>query len=187
MGTERLEQAFTTTRSILNGVTRDQLDDPTPCASWDVRALVNHIIGGSYWFADTVAAGVADPFPTRDYATGDLVDSYDEGIRATLAAFNAPGALDSIITLPFGDFPCGRYLSLATNDTFVHGWDLARATGQPSELDPGLSLELLDESRQAIPATFRGADGEAPFGPIVEIADSAPAADRLAAFLGRHP
>ena len=187
MATDRLEQAFTTTRRILAGVTRDQLDGPTPCASWDVRVLVNHIIGGSFWFADTIATGGADTLPTRDYTGGNLVGSYDEGIRATLAGFGAPGALEAIIRLPFGEFPCARYMSLATNDTFVHGWDLAKATGQPSDLDPSLALELLDESRRAIPDAFRGPDGDAPFGSVVEIADSAPAADRLAAFLGRHP
>ena len=170
MGTERLELAFRTTRGILVRVTPDQFDGPTPCESWDVRALVDHVIAGSYWFADTLATGVAGPYPTRDYTAGDLVGTYDEGIRATLAGFAAPGVLESIIRLPFGEFPCGRYLSLATND-----------------LDPSLALELLDESRRAIPDTFRGADGEAPFGPVVEIPDSAPAADRLAAFLGRHP
>lgn len=187
MGTERLELAFRTTRGILARVTPDQLDGPTPCESWDVRALVDHVIAGSYWFADTLATGVADPYPTGDYTAGDLVGTYDEGIRATLAGFAAPGVLESIIRLPFGEFPCERYLSLATNDTFVHGWDLAVATGQPADLDSSLALELLDESRRAIPDTFRGADGEAPFGPVVEIPDSAPAADRLAAFLGRHP
>jgi uncharacterized protein (TIGR03086 family) len=186
MATERLQQAFTLTRGILAGVTEDQLDEPTPCASWDVHTLINHIIGGSYWFADTVATGVADPFPTREY-TGDLVATYDEGIRASLAGFGAPGALETIIRLPFGEFPCARYLTLATTDTFVHGWDLAKATGQPSALEPSLALELLEESRRAMTDAFRGRDGETPFGPVVEIPDSAPAADRLAAFLGRHP
>jgi uncharacterized protein (TIGR03086 family) len=187
MATDRLELAFTLTRGILTGVTRDQLDGPTPCASWDVRNLVSHIIGGSYWFADTIATGVADPFPTRDYTAGDLVASYDEGIRASLAGFGAPGALEAIIRLPFGEFPCARYMTLATTDTFVHGWDLARATGQPSDLDSSLALELLDISRQSMNDAFRGPDGQAAFGPLVEIPDTAPAADRLAAFLGRHP
>jgi len=187
VGTDDLRQAFTITRGVLAGVAPDQLDAPTPCASWDVRALINHIVGASHWFAATMQAGAAAEIPVSDYTSGDVLAAYADGERATCAAFAEPGALERTITLPFGAFPGAMYLGLATSDTFVHGWDLAKSTGQRSDLDDGLAGRLLLLAEQQIPASFRGPDGQAPFGPPVDVAASAPTADRLAAFLGRTP
>jgi len=189
MVTESLEQAFATTRSVLENVKPDQLDGPTPCASWDVRTLVNHIVGGSHWFAISTENGASPDGDdaVTDWTAGDFVAAFDEGAKRTVAAFNAPGALEKMIKLPFGTFPGAAFMGLATTDTFVHGWDLARATGQPaSELDPALAEQLLAGAKASIPDAFRGPDGVAPFGPEVPLDDSAPAADRLAAFLGRR-
>ena len=189
MATETLEQVFAMTREIVANVKADQLDDPTPCALWDVRRLMNHIVGGSHWFAITTEAGVApeeDTTEDTDYTAGDVIAAYDEGIRAALAAFRAPGALDRIVKLPFGEFPGVMFMGLATIDHFAHGWDLARATGQPTDLDPALAEHLLAQSRIAVSDDFRGPEGEAPFGPEVTPDEPASPADRLAAFLGRR-
>jgi uncharacterized protein (TIGR03086 family) len=190
MGTEALEQAFASTRKVLANVKPDQLDQPTPCASWDVRRLVNHIVGGSHWFAISTEAGQSpenDTTQDTDYAEGDPVAAYDEGIKRSVAAFSAEGAQEKMIKLPFGEFPGAIFMGLATTDTFTHGWDLAKATGQDANLEPELAEQLLGQVKMAIPDEFRGPDGVAPFGPEVKVPDSAPAADRLAAFLGRTP
>jgi uncharacterized protein (TIGR03086 family) len=128
-----------------------------------------------------------DPDPTHgvDYADIGLLESFDKGRAAALAAFNAPGALDRSIVLPFGVMPASAFLAIATNDVFVHGWDLARATGASTDLDPELAATLLMQMRSFIPDAMRGPDGQAPFGPAVEAPSSACPADRLAAFLGR--
>ncbi len=188
MRTAGLAAAFAGTHKILENVRPDQLDSPTPCQSWDVRRLINHIVGGSHWFAITTNAGAApevDHTEDTDYTAGDMIAFYDEGIAASLAAFGTPGALEKNVTLPFGTFPGEAFMGLATVDHFVHGWDLARATGQSPQFDSDLAERLLALARAMVPDQFRGPDGEAPFGPAIEIAESAPAADRLAAFLGR--
>ena len=187
MSTEALAQAFATTRGVLADVKPEQYGAPTPCASWNVRDLVNHIVGGSHWFAATVEGGTAAPPTEVDWSAGDVLASYDEGIAASLAAFGAPGALDKTVTLPFGEFPGAFYMGLATSDQFTHGWDLARATGQSTDLSPELASALLDQVKLAVPDQFRGPDGQAPFGVALEAPASATAADRLAAFLGRQP
>ena len=183
MATENLERAFASTRNVLSNVRSDQLDDPTPCISWDVRTLINHIVGGSHWFAASTNAGVAPDVPDTDFASGDFVASYDEGVKASLAAFGAPGAQEKIVKLPFGEFPGSAWMGLATMDTFQHGWDLAKATGQDTDLDPDLAAGLL--ANAGIPDQFRGPDGQAPFGQQVDADDSAPPASQLAAYLGR--
>ena len=188
MGIEPLELACTSTRGVLANVTPEQLDLPTPCASWQVRNIINHLVGLTHWFATGITTGVTPPQPDEtNYADGDFLTAYDGGIQDSLAAFNAPGALDRTVKLPFGEFPGTMFLALATNDTFTHGWDVAKATGQSTDLNRELAEQVLAQARAAIPDQFRGADGTAPFGPIVEVAAAAPAADRLAGFLGRTP
>jgi len=190
VSTEALERAFAMTRGLLAGVTPDHYDDPSPCASWRVRDVVNHVVEGANWFALCVNAGEApDPDPTHgvDYAAGDLLASYDEGVAATVAAFGAPGAQERIIKLPFGELPGAVFMGIATNDVFVHGWDLAKATGQSTDLDPELAGQLLSQAQGFVSDDFRGADGEAPFGAAVDPPASAHVADKLAAFLGRTP
>lgn len=183
-----LTRAFATTRAIMANVTPGQYADPTPCASWDVRGLMNHIVGGSHWYAATIRSGDGTLTPIiDDFTEGDVLASYDWGIETTTANFAAPGALERTITLPFGDFPGVRFLGLATSETFVHGWDLATATGQPSDLDPVLAEELLATAQEVMPAAFRGPDATAPFAPEVPAPADAGPADRLAAFLGRRP
>jgi uncharacterized protein (TIGR03086 family) len=179
----QLDRAFDSTLAILIKVRPEGLDAPTPCASWDARVLVNHFIGTARWWAATIAgdgeAGEAD------YAAGDFSTAYKESIRIAAAAFAADGALDKMVRLPFGEFPGAVLRDMAAIEQFTHGWDLARATGQPTDLDQELAVELLGRARQAIPDTLRGPDGQALFGPAVEAPAGAGPADQLATFLGR--
>jgi uncharacterized protein (TIGR03086 family) len=179
----QLDQALESTLAILRKVQPEDLHAPTPCASWDVRALVNHFVGTTRWWAATIAGD--DDVADVDYAAGDIVAAYEESIRIAVAAFGADGALERTVRLPFGVFPGAVLLNLATMEQFIHGWDLARATGQPTDLDPVLAAALLDQARLVIPDAFRGPDGQALFGPAREAPAGAGPADQLAAFLGR--
>jgi uncharacterized protein (TIGR03086 family) len=185
MVTDNLARAFASTRTVLANVKADQLDDPTPCASWKVRDLLNHIIGGAHWFGASTEAGESADLPEKDWTDGDMVASFDEGAGRAVAAFDAPGAQEKIVKLPFGEFPGSAYMGLATTDTFTHGWDLAKATGQSTDLDPELAEQLLQAAVALVPDQFRG-DEPLPFGPKVEPPAGATTADRLAALLGRH-
>ena len=180
----QLDRACQSNLSILGKVRPQDLDAPTPCASWDVRALVNHFIGTARWWAAMMTG--ADEPAEEDYAAGDLLAAYKVSIGAATAAFGADGAMEKTVPLPFGEFPGTVVLSMAALDQFTHGWDLARALGIPTELDPALASELLNQARQTIPAAFRGPDGQAPFGPAIEAPAGAGPADQLAAFLGRR-
>ncbi|HEX9260886.1 MAG TPA: TIGR03086 family metal-binding protein [Acidimicrobiales bacterium] len=186
MSTATLERAFGVTRSVLVNVSRDQLGDATPCASWDVKALINHIVGGTYWFAASMAGDSGSGGELPDLAAGDFVAAFDEGVAKAVAAFGEEGALAKMVTLPFGTMPGGAFMGIATTDTFTHAWDLARATGQDaSGLDPELATQLLAGAKLAIADGFRGPDGKAPFGAQAEAPEGASPADELAAFLGR--
>jgi uncharacterized protein (TIGR03086 family) len=175
-----LDRAFASTSSILAKVQPDQLALPTPCASWDVRALISHVTGSARWAAATISGGEPDAVD----ADGDFVAGYEESVRAALTAFGADGALDRTLSLPFAETGAALMI-LCAREQFTHGWDLARAIGLPADLDPDLAGELLTEARGAGLDAFRGPDGEAFFGAATDAPAGASAADRLAAFLGR--
>jgi uncharacterized protein (TIGR03086 family) len=181
--TSRLDRAFASTRSVLARIRPGQLGDPTPCASWDVRAVVNHVISSAYWA--TASIGVGSESADVDFAAGDFLASYDECARIALAAFGAEGALDAVVRVSFGEFSGAELLEMAATDQFTHGWDLARAIGLRTDLDPELAEELFALTQKTVSEAYRGPDGTAPFGSELPApADAAPA-DRLAAFLGR--
>ena len=187
MSAEVLRKAFASTERVLADVKADQMDDPTPCASWNVRDLVNHIVGGTTYFAVAAETGVAPDNSRVDYTAGDFTATFATGARRAVAAFAAEGTMDKVLKLPFGELPASIFVFIAATDTFTHGWDLAKATGQSTDLDPETAAELLAAVSGFLPDSFRGPDGEAPFGPRVEVATSSCAADQLAAFMGRTP
>jgi uncharacterized protein (TIGR03086 family) len=189
MSAEVLEQALGETGAVLANVTPEQMDGATPCASWKVRDLVNHVAASPAYFAVVAESGTApaerDAGP--DLAGGDFRGAFEDGTKRAVAAFRAEGAMEKMMTLPFGQMDGGHYVFVASIDMFTHAWDLAKATGQPTDLNPQLAAQLLEVARAALPDAMRGPDGVLPFGPEVEIGDDAPAADRLAAFMGRLP
>jgi len=181
--TEVLEQAIAATRGVLAGVSPDQLGDATPCAAWKVSDLINHIVGGQYFFA----AGVTgEPLASgeTDFSAGDFLAIFDQGAEQCVTAFRGDGVMSKILTLPFGQMPGSAFIGLAATDTFAHGWDLARATGQNTDLSPELAAQLLVGAKQAISPELRSDDG-AVFGPEQTAPAGACSADQLAAFLGR--
>jgi uncharacterized protein (TIGR03086 family) len=179
-----LNQALQSTLAILTKVRTDDLAAPTPCVSWDVRALIGHFVGTARWWAAVITE--ESPAADADYAAGDFVAAYEESIRIAVAAFAAEGALDKTVRLPFGEFPGTALRDLAAMEQFTHGWDLARAIGYPADLDPELAARLLSQARLTITDSYRGPDGQALFGPAVDAPAGAGPADQLAAFLGRR-
>lgn len=97
--------------------------------------------------------------------------------------FAAPDGLTRTFEVPIGTLPGSVFIQLRTTDALVHAWDLARASGQPTDLDPGLAEEMLVVSRRLMRPELRGPGR--PFGEEQPCADDASPVDRLAAFLGR--
>ena len=130
---------------ILDGVAADQWRLPTPCTEWDVRALVNHVVGEDYWtrplLQGLTITEVGDRFD------GDLLgdDPVAAGHEAATEALEAvekllPGL--ACVHLSYGDEDPGEYVHQLSADHLVHGWDLAAATGQDRVLDAELVAEM---------------------------------------------
>lgn len=189
MGAGIFQRAVDSSRPVLATVTVSQFDEPTPCASWRVRDLINHMVDAATFAATVMETGsfTGAPDGGTDHAAGDFLAAYDRATARAAAGFAAPGALDTTVTLPFADLPASVFLQIASGDAFVHGWDLAKATGQSTDLDPELAAELLAGVTALLPDEFRGPDGQAPFGPKVAVPVDAPVVDQLVGFLGRTP
>jgi uncharacterized protein (TIGR03086 family) len=180
------ENAVRRNHERLDAISTEQLGDPTPCTDWDVRALVGHIIGGYQMFA----AALGQPLPPAAEPTdaAGLAGQHRRAGEAAIAAFAAPDALQATVRLPVGDVPGQVALGLALTDAVVHGWDLAKATGQDTSIDEALASSLLTGAQQSITGQMRQPDGAMPvFAQPVSISGQRPAAERLIAFLGRQP
>ena len=184
--TADLERVVGTAADMLAKVSPEQLDAATPCASWQVRDVINHVVNGSHLFAVIAETGEPPQEEGEDVASGDFTATYAAESKRMIAAFNADGAMDKMMNFGFAKMPGAAAVNIVMTDTFTHVWDLARAIGEPSDLDPELAAKLLDHAKGAIPDAFRGEDGKAAFGAIVDVPASAPAADQLAGFLGRQ-
>jgi uncharacterized protein (TIGR03086 family) len=187
MGAEIIERANASTEKVLANVARDQLTLASPCASWQVRDVVNHIVGNNFWFEAIARDGIAPDRPNNaapDETGGDYLGRFREGALHATSAFES--AMDKTLTLPWGPMPAAVFIMLASADQFVHGWDLAVATGQGTGLDTELAEEFVAFYRQAIVDEFRGPDPVAPFGALVPTTSTDPVA-RLVALSGRTP
>ena len=184
---QRLSRALDQTDGIISRARPEQANLPTPCASWDVRALINHVVHDVQQFTG-MASGARYEKSDADVIGDDWTGAYRKAAEALLEAWRRDGALDRKIQLPFGEVPATWSVGQQVADLVVHGWDIASATGQSTDLDADLGRFALDWGRENLKPQFRGGeDSGKSFGAEVPISDDEPLYDRLAAFWGRDP
>jgi uncharacterized protein (TIGR03086 family) len=178
---EQLAAAAEITGKLIDAVGDDQWALPTPCEDWTVRDLVEHVVGGNDGFTSALHRQLTASGPPA-LRSGDLATQYGRSVQELVPAFRQPGALERMVSVPFGTVPGAVALHLRITELLVHGWDVAQATGQTVAFPEDLAEQELAFSRGAlknVPA------GRRPFAPPEPVGDDAPAIDRLAAFLGR--
>jgi uncharacterized protein (TIGR03086 family) len=177
-------RAAAVTDSVIAAIRPEQLHNATPCTEWDVRALLNHVVTGNLLFV-ALATGAPRPDRTQDHLGEDYLGAFRDSVRRLTEAFEAPGFIDRTVPTPFGEGSGRVLVGMRFNEMIVHSWDLARATGQPTDFDPELAEQSLAWFRGA--PMLSGARGPAgPFGEEQPAPESGTAADRLAAFVGRR-
>ncbi len=154
--------------------------DPTPCAGWDVRALLEHLVWENLLWTSLADGAPRGDF-TADHLGDDHVAAFQTAAAATLTAFRRPGMLRQ----RYGDAPGWRLVEQVVIEMLVHGWDLATATGRPTDLAPDVAAAVLPSVRAIYGDLPRTAAGS--FAPEQPAPVGATAADRLAAYLGRRP
>jgi uncharacterized protein (TIGR03086 family) len=166
---------------VVNEVRPDQWSAPTPCSDWDVRALVNHVVGEERWTVPLMEGKTIAN--VGDSLDGDLLgdDPVAAAFAAARAAQEAAGAPIDKVHLSYGDEDAPEYLRQLAADHLIHGWDLAAAIGA----EPPLEDELVDEV-----ATWFAGQAEllrsmgAIAGPVEGFTDPA---DQLIGGFGRNP
>jgi uncharacterized protein (TIGR03086 family) len=176
----RFDRAAAVGEQVIAGVKADQLDDPTPCTEWSVRQLINHLVTGTLAFV-SIVTGAPAPDRGADHLGDAPLDAYRGAVRELRAALSAEGAMDRTYPTPLGQGPGAMLLTMRTIETTVHSWDLAKATGQSTDLDAELARWALGSLRGALPADRAGG----PFAAEQPAPPAATAADQLAAFAGR--
>ena len=123
----------------------EQWTAATPCAEWDVRALINHVVGEDLWTEPLMrGATIADVGNRLD---GDLLGP-DPRETALDAAARATRAVTEVLPrggkvhLSYGDEDMEEYVGQLAADHLIHGWDLAVATGGGADLDQDLVIEV---------------------------------------------
>jgi uncharacterized protein (TIGR03086 family) len=186
---DAFDRAIASTAGIVKSVAFGQARAPTPCPEWTVRDLLNHVIG-TLWlsealFNDSTARYPMAPggLPATDLAGDDPAAAYADASAAALTAASTGDALSRVHATALGDMPGPALAGFTTLDILVHGWDLAKATGQQPSLDDAVTEHVLAFAEHAITPGFRGTR----VGAAIPVSPDASVTDRLVAFMGRQP
>jgi len=170
-------------------VSDDELAKPTPCPAYTVGDLIDHVSGLARAFT---AAARKEFGPQLEQAPSGQAARLEPGWRARIPAdlqrlaraWGEPGAWTGMTRIAGMDSPGDMVGLTAADELVVHGWDVARATGQPYDSEP----ELLDAAQRFL-AMFASPDApdgpDVPFGPSRPVPDDAPPLDRVVALAGR--
>lgn len=180
------DRALTWANDLISRVEPTDLDRPTPCSEYEVRALLGHLVA-TVDRARRIGEG-GDPRTMPTSVTGVPDDGWSAAFAAAVDKMTPVWAddalLDRPVTVPWGTVPGRAALWGYVNEALVHGWDLAVATGQDAEADADLAEAALAGAQAKIPADRRG--GPIPFAEVVEPAPDAGPTERLANWSGHR-
>ncbi|MFF3205891.1 TIGR03086 family metal-binding protein [Streptomyces sp. NPDC002962] len=174
---------------LADGVRDEQLGDGTPCPGCAVRNMLGHLTGLAVAFRD---AARKDLGPMTDTPPDAAAPEIGPGWREELAkaldeladAWRDPAAWTGMTRAGGVDLPGEVAGAVVANELVIHGWDLARATGQAYTPDPAA---LAAAHGFLAAAAARGEPGSGVFGPVVPVPDDAPLLDRAVGLSGRDP
>lgn len=183
-------------KTLLNGVTDDQLSARTPCEAFTVGNLLDHLMGLTIAFrmAATKSTGAVDneddvPAPTSGSGGVQAANVHPEWRRRLplqldelVAAWRDPASWDGMTEVGGISLPGAMADGFALNELVLHGWDLASATGLAFDCDPTVAKASLSFTAKVVEQEFSDA-----YGPRVTVPDDAPTMDRLLALTGRDP
>ena len=107
-------------------------------------------------------------------------------LDALADAWRDPSAWTGMTKVGGIELPGEQAGVIALDEIVLHGWDVARASGQAYDCDPAL-LEVVHDfvAQFSGPGTEEQRNGL--FGPEVEVPDDAPLLDRVLGMAGRDP
>ncbi|MBI3742674.1 MAG: TIGR03086 family protein [Chloroflexi bacterium] len=178
---EVYEASVKQAQKIIRGVKPNQLSQPTPCSYWTVAGLMAHMVMAPSQLSAFLESGTS---PTPGIlAKESSLQAFDAATAKALTAAKAPGALAKQHKTPAGELTGAQFMMVVASDLCVHAWDLAKATGQDTKLDPKLV-----EGSHAVFSPFAQFGRQAGiFGPEVKVPANASAQDNFLGMTGRKP
>jgi uncharacterized protein (TIGR03086 family) len=176
---------------LLNGVTDDQLADPTPCPGTPVAGLLDHMMGFSLAFVWAARKSIPEGASGAPQADAAKLDPewrtvLPQRLAELAEAWRDPAAWEGMTEAGGVTMPGEAMGIVALDELVMHGWDLARATGQPFTCDPVSASALLAfTAHMAEPAMLPAREGL--FGPVVDVPEDASDFDRALGNAGRDP
>ena len=186
-----LDPATREVARLLDGVPDHGLADPTPCAGTPVAQLLDHLMGLSLAFTQAARktipeGGSQPPSSSADHLDPEWRTELPRRLDELAASWRDPAAWEGTTEAGGVTMPAEVIGVVALDELVLHGWDLARATGQPFRCDPGSTAAVLDfTAASAQPDNAASRDGV--FGPVVPVPEDAPPLDRALGFAGRDP
>ena len=162
------------------------LEQTTPCTDWDLRTLLNHMILWTSYSAERRAYGesVAEELMSKDFtAEPGYAQAYQAQLARAVDAWSKPEAWAGDRNVMGSATPAADIAAMLIAEMVLHGWDIAKATGQDYQCGKELASELL-ETVEAQGEMFRQYQG---FAAIVPVPDSSDAFDRALSLSGRDP
>jgi len=188
---EAIESAAARLALVVAAISGDELDRPTPCEAMTVGDLLDHVhtFCGVFTGAavkDLEAAASPGRPPSADRLATDWRESIPERLSRLSAAWLQPSAWEG--QTQAGKLPASGELAgrIALDELVVHGWDLARATGQQYAVDEA-TLELVKSFIEEQVGDGKPIPREAVFNAAVPTAADAPLLDRVIGLSGRDP
>jgi uncharacterized protein (TIGR03086 family) len=182
---EMTDAAAAAARTVGN-VQASQFGRPTPCADWDVRTLLNHLIVWTSYSLEARAHGdsVGQDVIDRDFAADPgFAADYRAQLDRALTAWSDPARWEGSLNVMGSPTPAADVAALNIAEMVLHGWDLAAATGQAYTVSEPAAAAAL-HAVEANAELFRQYKG---FAEPVEVPSTAPVLDRLLALSGRDP
>ena len=171
---------------VVTGVPEGTLNASTPCDDWDLRTLLNHTILWTSYSAERRAHGesVDEELMNKDFtADPGFRDDYTRQIGQAVKAWQKPGAWAGELGVMGDATPAADVGAMLIMEMVLHGWDVAKATGQEYACD-GAVAEALMNTVEAQAELFRKYQG---FADAVEVPGDATTFDRALALSGRDP
>lgn len=179
---ERIDRATAFAAEKVEAVKPDDLSKRTPCSEFDLRALLNHLIGGLAMLTVAAEGGKAT-MPDGDQLGSDPGANYQTRRAALLEAIRREGVLDRTWEMPWGSMPGQLQAGIVFMEHLTHGWDVAKATGQ----DTTIADDLVTECMEVVTPMDAMLRMPGVCGPAVTVPDNASPTDKLVAFMGRQP
>jgi uncharacterized protein (TIGR03086 family) len=186
-----LSPAAQEAKRVLSSTTAAQLSAPTPCAGYTVAAMLDHFMGLTIAFTEAArktaqsdAGAPAGPLQaSAQHLDPDWRRKIPVQLDALVAAWRGPSAWQGNTVAEGVTLPAHIMGVVALDELIIHGWDLARATGQPYQCDTASAEAIIQFLSQFADNRGKGTG----FGPVVEVAANASLLDRAVGLSGRDP